>query len=169
MSFYVLFVLLIGVAGYWLKTQILPERRRLSLLRPSLAGGLVESLNERRHGRGLPILEMDDDLMRVAEGKATHQFLTGIDEEGWEYPATYARMFGRSLLLEILLTGPAAVMGERIAKQGDVFDGEWISCGIGVAGSQSGQVVVALVFCREAWEPAVESTRQRTFLERLAL
>lgn len=169
MSFYVLFLLLIAVAAYWFKTQILPERRRDSLLRPSLADGLAENLNERLHQRGLPILEMDEDLMQVAEGKATHQFMTGIDEDGWEYPAAYAGMFGRSLLLEILLTGPAATMAERLARQGDLFDGEWITCGIGVAGGQSGQVVVALVLCREAWEPAVETMRQRSFLERLSL
>lgn len=169
MSFALLFVLLIIIAAYWTKTQIIPERRRLSLLRPNLADGLLDHLNERRHRQGLPLLELDEDLLHVAESKATHQFQTGIDDEGWEYPSAYARILGRSLLIEMLLTGPAPLMAERIEKQQELFDGEWITCGIGVAGGQSGQVVVAMVLCREAWDSVAESPRQRSFLSRLAL
>lgn len=169
MSLPILFVLLIAIAIYWVMTQILPERKRVSLLRPGLADGLLDNLNEQRHAQGLMILEMDGDLMEVAENKATHQFMTGVSEEGWEYPSAYAGMFGQSLLIEVLLTGPAATMGEQIARQRDMFDEEWISCGIGVAGGQSGHVVVAMVLCREAWEMSTAGTGQRSFIERLAL
>jgi hypothetical protein len=169
MSLPLLFLLLIAIAVYWTMTQILPERRRVQLLRPSLADGLLEGLNARRHERGLPILELDEDLLEVAESKATHQFLTGIDEEGWDYPASYAGMFGRSLLMEVLVSGPAPRMLEKLLRQTDVLDGEWVICGIGAAGGRSDQVVVAMVLCREAWEPATVELRQRSILERLAL
>jgi hypothetical protein len=150
-------------------TQILPERRRVQLLRPSLADGLLEALNDQRHARGVPLLELDEDLLQVAETKASHQFLTGIDEEGWDYPSSMAGMFGRSLLMEVLISGPAPRMAEKLAKQTDVLDGEWISCGIGVAGGRSDQVVVAMVLCREAWDTVPAEPRRRSLLERLAL
>lgn len=169
MSLALLFLALVVLSTYWTMTQILPERRRVSLLRPSLADGLLDTLNEKRHALGLCLLDMDEDLMVVAENKATHQFLTGIETEGWDYPSAFSGLFGRSLLIEMLLTGPAAVMGERLARQQDVFDGEWITCGIGVAGGQSGQIVVALVLCRKAWATATEASPQPTLLERLAL
>lgn len=169
MSLIVLFLALVALFIYWAMTQILPERRRDSLLRPALADGLLDTLNDKRHAMGLSLLEMDDDLMVVAENKATHQFLTGVETEGWDYPSSFNGLFGRSLLIEVLLTGPAAVMGERLARQRDIFDGEWVTCGIGVAGGQSGQVVVAIVLCREAWEMAGAVTPERSLLERLAL
>lgn len=169
MSLPILFVLLLAITVYWIMTQIMPERRRAALLRPGLADGLLDALNERRHERGIPLLELDEDLMRVAESKATHQLLTGVDEEGWEYPSSYAGMFGQSLLLEVMLTGRATSMSERLARQSDVFDGEWITCGIGVAGGQSDRIILAMVLCREAWEPATENSGRRTILERLAL
>lgn len=169
MSLPLLFLLLIAIAVYWTMTQILPERRRVQLLRPSLADGLLEALNEQRHERGLPLLELDEDLLQVAEAKASHQFLTGIDEEGWEYPSTFAGMFGRSLLMEVLVSGPAPRMAEKLAKQTEVLDGEWITCGIGVAGGRSDVVVVAMVLCREAWEAMPVETPRRSLLERLAL
>jgi hypothetical protein len=152
MTFYVLFALLLAVAGYWTATQILPERRQKSLVRQGLADGYLHYINQARRQKGLPVLEMDEDLVTVAERKATHQLVTGKSEEGWDYPRIYSEMFGRSLLLEMLLDGPSATMAQRLLRQKDVFDGEWIRCGIGVAGGSSGSVVVALVLCREAWE-----------------
>lgn len=167
MSLAALFVLLFIIAVYWFLTQVLPERRRVSLLRPGLAEGLLERINERRHERGLPRLEMEEGLMVVAENKATHQILTGLDDEGWEYPSEYAEMFGQSLLMEALVAGPPSAMADRLLRQKDMFDGEWIRCGIGVAGGTSSQVVVALILCREPWNPGAEPARHRSLLERL--
>jgi hypothetical protein len=164
MSVTLLFLLLFAVLVYWLFTQILPERRKGSLLRPSLAEGILGSLNERRHREGLPLLEVDDELMLVAEDKAVHQVMTGLDDEGWVYPAEYEEMFGRSLLMEALFAGPMASMVDRITRQRDVLDGEWVRCGIGVAEAERGQVVVALILCREAWEPVVESLRDTSLV-----
>jgi hypothetical protein len=168
MSLAILFVLLFVIAIYWFMTQVLPERQRLSLLRPALADGLLERINEKRHEQGLPMLEMEEGLMVVAENKAAHQILTGKDDEGWDYPSEYADMFGQSLLMEAMVAGPPAVMAERLLRQRDVFDGEWIRCGIGVAGGGTNQVVVALILCRESWEPMAEMTKSRGLLERLA-
>jgi hypothetical protein len=161
MSVTLLFLLLFAVLVYWLMTQILPERRKNSLLRPGLGEGLVESLNERRHELGLPLLEMDEDLMVVAENKAVHQIMTGRADEGWEYPEGYDALFGQSLIMEALFSGPVATMVDRMARSRDVLDGEWIRCGIGVAGGQSGQMVVALILCREAWEPQPDPAHHR--------
>lgn len=169
MSLPILFVLLIVVAIYWFMTQILPERRQVSVLRPGIADGLFDAINHRRHEMGLPILEMEEGLMIVAENKATHQLMTGKSDEGWEYPQEYSQMFGHSLLMEALVMGPAEKMGERLERQRDIFDGEWIRCGIGVAGGKSGHVVVALVLCREAWEPVPEVAAHRSLAERLLL
>jgi len=160
----VLFVLLFLILVYWLMTQILPERHRESVVRPALAEGLLMHLNERRHERGLPLLEPDDDLFLVAENKAVHQVETGISDEGWEYPAEYAVMFGKSLLMEALFNGPMDSMVERMERQRDIFDGEWIRCGLGVANKGSGEVVVALILCREAWEPAQDVVENRLFI-----
>jgi hypothetical protein len=159
MSVTVLFVLLFAVLVYWLYTQILPERQKTSLLRPNLGEGLVTHLNERRRERGLPLLELDEDLCIVAENKAVHQVMTGQDDEGWDYPEEYADLFGRSLLMEALFTGPMTTMVERMIRQHDVFDGEWIGCGIGVAGGGTSKTVVALILCREAWRPATEAAQ----------
>jgi len=167
MSVAVVFVLLFVIGVYWFMTQIMPERKRLSLLRPALADGLLEKINDKRHAMGLPLLEMDQELMVVAENKATHQILTGHDDEGWDYPAEYAELFGRSLLMEALMAGPAVAMSERLLRQRDVFEGDWIRCGLGVAGGSSNQIVVALILCREAWEPMVEMARRRSMLERI--
>lgn len=169
MSLVLLFLLFVILVVYWTMTQILPERRRISLLRPGLAGGLLEALNDRRHQQGLVMLEMDTDLMQVAENKATHQVLTNVTEDGWDYPSAYHGMFGRSLLMEMLFSGPAGDIGERLSRQRDLFDAEWLRCGIGVAGGASGQVVVALVVCREAWAPVAEAETHRPFAERFAL
>jgi hypothetical protein len=169
MSFILLFGLLLAVSVYWCVTQIMPEHRKSSLLRPGLAEGLVTSLNQKRHALGLPMLELDDDLMDVAEGKASHQLLTGRSDEGWEYPDEYADLFGRSLIMETLLTGPSTLMADRLLKQRDVLDGEWIRCGIGVAGGTSANVVVALVLCREPWDMAPQPAPRRSFLERLVI
>jgi hypothetical protein len=168
MSLAILFVLLFLIAVYWFVTQILPERQKGSLLRPSLADGLLEKINERRHSVGLPLLEMEEGLMVVAENKATHQIMTGESEEGWEYPEEYAGMFGQSLLMETLLVGPSASMPDRLFKHRDLFEGDWIRCGIGVAGGSSSQVVVAMVLCREPWDTAAEPHR-KGLLERLVL
>lgn len=157
MTLAVVFLLILIAAVYWLLTQILPERRLTQLVRPGLGNGLLETLNEKRHEKGLPLLEIDPELTMVAERKAAHQILTGLDEEGWEYPSEYKPMFGRSLLMEALIAGPAEVMSERLGRQREVFDEEWVRCGIGVAGGASQQIVVALILCREAWEPAAES------------
>ncbi|HEX6510016.1 MAG TPA: hypothetical protein VF221_20500 [Chloroflexota bacterium] len=169
MTFILIFALLLAVSVYWCVTQIMPERRKNSLLRPGLAEALVASLNEKRHKLGLPLLEMDEDLMLVAENKASHQLLTGRSEEGWEYPSEYESMFGRSLLMETLISGKATTMGERLASQRDVLDGEWIRCGIGVAGGTSANVVVAVILCREPWEPMAEVARHRSLLERFVM
>src|SRR5579884_3072005 len=147
MSFVVLVALFIAVAAYWTVTQILPERRQESLLRKGLADGFLDHINARRHAEGLVRLEMDEELMQVAERKASHQFVTGRTEEGWDYPRAFSDMFGQSLLMEMLLEGPATTMPERLLRQRDLLDAEWISCGIGVAGAQSDSVVVTLVLC----------------------
>ncbi|GAC1444249.1 MAG: hypothetical protein NVSMB52_03390 [Chloroflexota bacterium] len=169
MSILVLFLLLVGVSVYWFLTQIRPEQHQLSLLRPDVADGLIESVNNKRHELGLPILELDEDLMVVAENKAIHQLMTGKSDEGWDYPAEYAGMFGHSLLMEALVTGPADKMSHRLERERDLFDGEWIRCGLGCAGGRSGQVVVTLVLCREAWEPMPEVAAHRSLVERLML
>lgn len=169
MTLILLFLALFGILVYWLMIQILPERRKHSLLRPGLGDGLLTHLNERRRADGLPILEMDDELMLVAEQKSVHQIMTGDSESGWEYPPEYDDMFGRSLLMEVLVTGSMNSMVDRLAHHRDIFDGEWIRCGIGVAGGQSNQVVVALILCREAWEPVPEVAQQKTFADRFAL
>jgi hypothetical protein len=169
MSFILLFGLLLAVSAYWCFTQIMPERRKSSLLRPGLAEGLVTRLNEKRHSMGLPLLELDEDLMDVAENKASHQLITGRSEEGWEYPDEYADLFGRSLLMETLLSGPSSIMADRLLKQRDVLDGEWIRCGIGVAGGTSSNVVVAMVLCREPWDLAPQANHHRSLLARLVI
>lgn len=163
MSVTLLFLLLFAVLAYWLWTQILPERQKDSLLRPGLGDGLLEHLNERRHAQGMPMLEMEDDLMDVAERKAIHQVMTGIDHEGWEYPEEYVGLLGKSLFMEAVFMGSMPAMTARLLHQRDFVDGEWIRCGIGVAGGKSGQVAVALVLCREAWEPVPEVAQYRSF------
>lgn len=161
MSITLLFLLLFAVLVYWLMTQILPERRKVSMLRPGLADGLLATLNERRHRAGLPLLEMDEELTLVAENKAIHQVEIGCEDEGWEYPEVYAGMFGKSLLMEALFTGPLPTMVDRMERQRDLLEGEWIRCGIGVTECKRGEVVVALILCREAWEPAAEGAHRR--------
>lgn len=157
MSLSLLFIVIFGIMLYWAVTQVLPERRRNSLLRPGLADGVLGAINVRRQEWDLPLLEWDDDLAAVAENKATHQLLTGRDDEGWDYPVSHADLLGRSLLMETLFTGPLDQVIERMARQRDMRDVEWVSCGIGVAGSHAGEMVVAMILCREAWEPATES------------
>lgn len=159
MSLTLLFILLFAIVLYWAITQVLPERRRTSLLRPGLADGILDAMNEKRQQRELPLLEWDDELAAVAENKATHQLLTGRDEEGWDYPPSHQDLLGRSLLMEALFSGPLEGIIERIARQRDIYDPEWVACGIGVAGGQSEQIVVALILCRDAWEPAPEPSR----------
>jgi len=163
MSFYVLVFLLLVIGAYWVMTQVMPERKKVSLLRPGLGDGLLSQINELRHERGLPILEADPELVSVAERKATHQIMTGQSDDGWEYPREYEAMFGRSLLMEALVMGPAVTIGERLGRQRELFDGEWIRAGIGVAGGQSNQLVVAIVMCREAWEPMTETRTEVVF------
>jgi cysteine-rich secretory family protein len=154
------FVLLFGIVLYWAITQVMPERKRASLLRPALADGVLSALNEQRVKKGMPMLEWDDELAAVAENKATHQLLTGRDEEGWDYPPAYSDMLGRSLLLEALFTGPLQKIIDGLPRQRDLATSDWVSCGIGVAGGQyDDRVVVALIVCREAWEAAAESRR----------
>jgi hypothetical protein len=167
LSLLILVALATALAVYWYKFQIQPDRQREALLRHGLGEGLLTALNESRHEKGLPLLEVDDDLMDVAEGKAVHQVRTGASEDGWEYPAEYRTMFGRSLLMETLLVGRADTMKEKLLRQAAVMDGEWIRCGIGAAGGQSGRVIVAMVLCREAWEPVPEVAQNRPFAERL--
>lgn len=171
MSLVVLFLLLIVVLAYWFLTQIMPEREKDSLLRPTLSEAFLESVNNLRHRRGLPILEMDDVLCGVAESKAVHEIMTGRSDEGWDYPEEYDDLLGRSLLMESLVIGEVTTIPERLARYRDLFDGEWITCGIGVAGGKSDHVVVALILCREAWEPAMEVARMdtRSRLERFVM
>lgn len=171
MSLVVLFLLLIIVLAYWFVTQIMPEREKGSLVRSSLGEAFLERINDRRHQRGLPILELDEVLCAVAENKAVHEIMTGRSDEGWDYPEEYGDLFGRSLLMESLIMGEITSIPERLARHRDLYDGEWISCGIGVAGGKSDHVVVAIVLCREAWEPAMEATRQgtRSRLERFVM
>lgn len=161
MSVVLLLLLVVVVSVYWFMTQVRPEHRKSALVRSGLSEGLLAHLNEQRHARGLPILELDDDLAIVAENKAVHQVMTGQSDDGWEYPEEYRGMFGRSLLMEALLAGPAETMADRLARQRDAFDGEWVRCGIGCAGGRSGQVVVAVILCREAWEPVPEVAQAR--------
>jgi hypothetical protein len=71
--------------------------------------------------------------------------------------------------MEMLLEGHSTAMPERLARQRDLFDGEWIRCGIGVAGGQTSRVAVALVLCREAWEPVPANAATRSIAERLVL
>ena len=160
MSVPVLIGLFVAISVYWYMTQILPERRQMSILRPGLGEGLLMRVNERRHRRGVPLLELDDELMLVAENKAVHQVMTGRSEDGWEYPAEYADLLGRSLLMEALFVGPLHSMVERMARHRELLDEEWISCGIGAATGKANEVVVAVVLCREAWEPATDPAYQ---------
>lgn len=165
MSVVLLLLLIVVVCVYWFITQVRPEHHKSALVRNGLSEGLLADLNERRHLRGLPILELDDDLAIVAENKAVHQVMSGQSDAGWEYPEEYRGMFGRSLLMEALLTGAAETMADRLARQRDAFDGEWVRCGLGCAGGRSGQVVVALILCREAWELVPEVAQARGFAE----
>jgi hypothetical protein len=161
MSLSLLFVLLFGIVLYWAITQVLPERRKASLLRPALADGVLSALNDARVKAELPLLEWDDGLAAVAENKATHQLLTGRDEEGWDYPPSYAELLGQSLIMEALFTGPLQQVIDRAVRQRDIQAPDWLACGIGVASVESSeQVVVALIFCREAWETAAETNRR---------
>lgn len=169
MSFFVLLLLLIAVAAYWTVTQILPERRQVSLLRHGLADGYIQGINEKRHAEGLVLLELDEELMEVAERKASHQLMTGRHQDGWDYPRAFSSLFGKSLLMEMLLEGHCTAIPERLARQRDLLDGEWIRCGIGVAGGQTGNVAVALVLCREAWEPVQARAATRSIAERFVL
>lgn len=157
MSVAVICVLVAIVAVYWFVTQVLPERKQGSLLRPWLASGLLDHINERRHDSGLPVLELDEDLTVVAERKAVHQTVTGAHDEGWEYPPSFKDILGNSLLMEMLVSGPAEVIGDRLAKQDALFEDGWLYSGIGVAHAQWDEVQVAIVLCRDAWEPLVES------------
>jgi hypothetical protein len=165
----ILVVLLIAISSYWVMTQILPERKRASLQRPGIAEGLLSRINDRRRAERLPVLELDEDLAMVAENKATHQVLTGRSDEGWEYPDEYAGMLGRSLVMEALFEGRVATLEDRVVRQRDLLDDEWVRCGIGVASSAPGEAVVALVLCREAWGPAGQSAAHRSLVERLVL
>jgi hypothetical protein len=157
MSVTILFILIFAVVLYWAVTQVLPERKRTSLLRPGLADGILSVINERRLKRELPLLEWDEGLIEVAENKAAHQVMTGDESEGWEYPAEYQGMLGRSLLVEALYQGPFDIILDQVKRTRDMSDSDWVSCGIGVAGKPNGDVVVAVILCREAWEAAPES------------
>lgn len=168
MTLVLLFLGLIVISVYWFMTQIRPEQQRTSLLRPGYADGLLEKINAERHSRGLSLLELDEGLLGVAENKATHQLLTGVDDEGWDYPREYAHMMGKSLFLEALFTATPHTMGDRLARQTELFENDWICCGIGVAGGNSGKIVCAVVLCRETWDPST-ATAGRSFMERLVL
>lgn len=157
MSVTILFILIFAVVLYWAVTQVLPERKRTSLLRPGLADGILSVINERRLKRELPLLEWDEGLIEVAENKAAHQVMTGDESEGWEYPAEYQGMLGRSLLVEALYQGPFDIVLDQVKRTRDVCDADWVTCGIGVAGKPNGDVVAAVILCREAWEAAPES------------
>lgn len=159
-----LFILLFAIVLYWAVTQVLPERKRNSMLRPALSDAVLGAINARREEWDLPQLEWDDELAAVAENKATHQLLTGRDEEGWDYPPSFADLMGQNLFMEALFKGSLDTVINRIARQRELRDGEWIACGIGVAGTQTlpggtTEVVVALILCREQWEAAPEATR----------
>jgi hypothetical protein len=157
MSVTILFILIFAVVLYWAVTQVLPERKRTALLRPGLADGILSVINERRLKRELPLLDWDEGLIEVAENKAAHQVMTGNEAEGWEYPAEYQGMLGHSLLVEALYQGPFDTVLEQVRRTRDVSDADWVTCGIGVAGKSNGDVVAAVILCREAWEPATES------------
>jgi hypothetical protein len=164
MSLSLLFILLFAIVLYWAVTQVLPERKRNSMLRPGLSDAVLGAINAKRQEQDLPLLEWDDELAAVAENKATHQLLTGRDEEGWDYPPSFADLLGRSLLMEALFKGPLDQVVEGIARQRELRDPDWVCCGVGVAGTQSlpghtADVVVTLILCREAWEPAPEAAR----------
>jgi hypothetical protein len=170
-TLFLIFLALIALGVYWFFTQIMPERQRVSLIRPGLGAGILGTLNERRYKKGLPILELDDELCAVAENKAVHQILTGLDDEGWDYPRGYDELFGQSLFMELLFCGPLDQMAERVVRQRDLYEGEWVRCGIGVAGGRSDHVSVAVILGREAWEPLVDASahRRRSFSDWLAL
>ena len=157
MSLTLLFILIFAVVLYWAVTQVLPERKRTSLLRPGLADGILSVVNERRVRRGTAMLQWDDGLAEVAENKATHQVMTGKDGEGWEYPSEYEGLLGRSLLIEALYQGPFDIVLDQVKKTRDMAESDWVSCGIGVAGKPNGDVAVALILCREAWEASPEA------------
>jgi hypothetical protein len=157
MSVTILFILIFAVVLYWAVTQVLPERKRTSLLRPGLADGILSVINERRLKRELPLLDWDEGLIEVAENKAAHQVMTGDENEGWEYPAEYQGMLGRSLLVEALYQGPFDIVLDQVRRTRDMCDADWVTCGIGVAGKPNGDVVAAVILCREAWEAAPES------------
>ena len=60
--------------------------------------------------------------------------------------------------MEALLTGPLQKIIDRLPRQRDLSDADWVSCGIGVAGGQhDDKFVVALILCREAWDAVPES------------
>jgi hypothetical protein len=157
MSFSLLFILIFAVVLYWAVTQVLPERKRTSLLRPGLADGILSVVNEKRLKRDLHLLDWDEGLIEVAENKAAHQVMTENEAEGWDYPPEYEGMLGRSLLVEALYQGPFDIVLDQVKRTRDMCDADWLSCGIGVAGKPNGDVVVAVILCREAWEVATES------------
>jgi len=166
MSFTLIFFLLLVISVYWIWTQVVPERQKEMRLRPTLALGVLEKLNQQRREMGLPLLEVDETLTTVAENKAAHQLATGISDEGWDYPSAYQGMFGQSLLMEALVEAPSTAVAERLMHQRDIFDGEWIRCGLGIAGDRD-QVVAALVLCRQAWEPVAETAPSWPLTEHL--
>jgi hypothetical protein len=157
MSLSILFILIFAVVLYWAVTQVLPERKRTSLLRPGLADGILSVINERRVKRELPLLDWDEGLIEVAENKAAHQVMTGDEAQGWEYPTEYQGMLGRSLLVEALYQGPFDIVLDQVKRTRDMVDSDWVTCGIGVAGKPNGDVVAAIILCREAWEAAPET------------